>query len=183
MKSERDKSAFDDTPKHGEPISAQKKTGDPRQDENRREKTPPPIPQQPDSGQDAAALLKAFEVRIANLQAHVAELESRITELRTSRDRLQRSLNEFLGIQELSNILRTQRDPQLVVETLLPILRRILDFEELGIFLFVNDDGGVEPVGPVSSLIQKAAKDQYEDLGSSLGWRASARGQPRPPPT
>jgi two-component system NtrC family sensor kinase len=173
MKSERDRSASDDSRKRAESNAAQKKTGDQRQEENRRVRTPPLPSQQPDSGQDASALLKAFEERIANLQAHVAELESRIAELRTSRDRLQHSLHEFLGIQELSNILRTQKDPRLVVETLLPILRKILDFEELGIFLFVNNDGGVEPVGPVSPLMQKAATDQYEE--GILEWVVSQR--------
>ncbi len=173
MKSERDRSSFDDNPKRGEAHSAQKKAGDHREEENRRVRTPPPSQQQATPEQNASALLKTFEERIANLQAHIAELESRIAELRTSRDRLQHSLNEFLSIQELSNILRTQKDPRLVVETLFPILRKILDFEEMGIFLFVNDDSGLEPIGPVSPLIQKAATDQYEE--GILEWVVSQR--------
>jgi len=110
-----------------------------------------------------AELMASFEDQIDNLRSHIADLEARLSELRSSRDRLNNALNEFLNLQGFTEMLRATSDPRRVAEALLPLVRRIMDYDAMGVYLFNEAGTGIEPLNPAPAILNQAAQSQYEE--------------------
>lgn len=119
------------------------------------------------------ALVNSFEERIRKLRTHVSELENRISELRAAKDQARAAFDEFLSVQELSEMLRTTQDPFRVVEALKLLLHKFFEFDSLSVFLFNELKGGLEPLGRVSQELSRAARSQYEE--GIIDWIFSER--------
>jgi PAS domain S-box-containing protein len=107
--------------------------------------------------------MTSFEDQIGKLRSHISDLEARLSELRSSRDRISSSLNEFLNLQGFTEMLRATSDPRRVAEALLPLVRRILDYDAIGVYLFNEAGNGIEPLNPAPAILNQAAQSQYEE--------------------
>ena len=55
-----------------------------------------------------ASLVASFEDRIARFKEHIEHLEKTISELRSAKDRARSTFDEFLNVQELTDMIPTQ---------------------------------------------------------------------------
>jgi len=127
----------------------------------------------PQFDEKISALVDSFEQRIRKLRAHISDLEARISELRTSKDRVRTAFDEFLNIQQLSEMIRTKQDPHRVVEELLTLVHKFIEYDAMGIYLFNDVSGGLEPLGPVPQMLNRAARSQYDE--GIIDWVISER--------
>jgi PAS domain S-box-containing protein len=110
-----------------------------------------------------SALMSAFEEQIGNLRNHISDLETRLSELRASRDHIINSLNEFYTIQGSGEMLRTTQDPLRVMDVLVRQMRKFVEFDTLGVFLLADTGQGIQPLGPTSSRLNQAAESHYSE--------------------
>ena len=110
-----------------------------------------------------SALVSSFEDRIRKLRAYIADLEERVGELRTAKDRDRAAFDEFLNVQELSEMIRTTRDPNKVVEALAQMVRKFIEFDTMGIYLFGETARELEPLGVLPAPLNQAARSQHDE--------------------
>lgn len=117
--------------------------------------------------------MSSLEERINQLQARITELEARVNELRVSRDRVNGTLNEFLNLQSLSEMVRSTRNPRSVVSALGDLVRKFIEFEDMGVFIFGEAAAGPQPLSPVAPELLRAAQSQHAE--GILDWVVSER--------
>lgn len=127
----------------------------------------------PEINEKISTLVESFEERIGKLKAHISDLEARLDELRIAKDRVRSAFDEFLNVQELSEMVRSTQDPAKVVEALTNLIRRFVEYDAMGIFLFDRKRGGLESLGPTPARISRAARSQYDE--GIIDWVISER--------
>lgn len=120
-----------------------------------------------------AALVESFEKRIHKLRRHITDLETRIGELRTAKDEVKASFDEFLNLQELSEMIRTTQNPGKVVDALAKLARKFIEYDSLGIYLFEGKTGGLESLGEAPAHLTQVAHSQYDE--GIVDWVVSER--------
>ncbi len=109
------------------------------------------------------SLVASLEEQISKLRAHISTLESRQRDLQTSKDRLTSVLDEFIRVQGLSDLLYCTQNPLKVVESLADALRKFIEYECLGIFLFDESGQAIQPLGSSAAALIQAAQSQFEE--------------------
>ncbi|GEM_PF-1995694 len=127
----------------------------------------------PEINNKIAKLVESFEGRIRKLKEHVSELEARLDDVSTVKDRFRLAYEEFLNIEELNQMIRGTQDPGKVIEALRSLIGRFIEYDALGIFLFDASRKRIEPLGPVAARLSQAAQSQYEE--GILEWVISER--------
>ena len=117
--------------------------------------------------------MSSLEEQFGQLQARVSELEARLLELRTSRDRLSGTIGALLNLEGLNEMVRRSSDPRTVLRSLHEVLAKFLPFEDLAIFLFAEGGKGLEPLGHAPPELVRAAQSQLEE--GVLHWVVSER--------
>ncbi|TKJ42251.1 hypothetical protein CEE37_00815 [candidate division LCP-89 bacterium B3_LCP] len=120
-----------------------------------------------------AVLVESFEKRIRKLRSHINELEVRIGDLQTAKENDRASFDEFLGLQELSEMIRATSDPEKVVEALFQIVQKYIAYDQIGVYLFDVRNGELEPLGSAPAKLTQAAQSQYDE--GILDWVVSER--------
>jgi PAS domain S-box-containing protein len=120
-----------------------------------------------------ATLVESFENRIHKLRRHIADLETRIGELRTAKDEVNASFDEFLSLHELSAVIQTTQDPARVVKALAELVGKFIEYAGMGIYLFADKAGGLEPLGEAPARLTQAAQSQYDE--GIVDWVISER--------
>jgi PAS domain S-box-containing protein len=120
-----------------------------------------------------AGLVASFEDRIRKFKEHIAALEARINELQAAKDRARSAFDEFLNIQELSEMIRNTHDPGKVVETLGNLIRKFIEYDAMGVYLFGPGGQRLEPLGAQPARLNQVAQSQYEE--GIIDWIISER--------
>jgi PAS domain S-box-containing protein len=108
-------------------------------------------------------LVASFDERAEDLHRHISDLETRLSELSASRDRLQHTLDSFLNLENLTDILRSTQDPLKVVVALQRVLSKLEIYDDMGIFLRDEVGKGFQPLGPMPAELVQAAQGQYDE--------------------
>lgn len=119
------------------------------------------------------ALVESFEKRIRTLRTTISELESQVSELRSAKDRVKAAFNEFLNVQELTDMIRTTQEPEEVTESLKKLVGKFIQYESMGIFLYDEERTGLRILGAVPSLLTKAVRNQQSE--GIIDWVISER--------
>ncbi len=159
------------------PDSNPKRTSSPSDSGGERRNDRPHRPISPDVepvfDDKLAALVASFEERIAKFKAQVVSLENRITELQSAKDRAKSAFDEFLNVQELSDMIRHTHNPPKVVKILTDLLSKFIDYENLGVYLFSDTKNNLDPIGSQYARLQQAAQSQYDE--GIIDWVISER--------
>ncbi len=127
----------------------------------------------PEFDKKIASLVASFEERIAKFKEHIANLENKINELRKTKDRARSAFDEFLNVQELTDMIRSTRDPAQIVDILANLVSKFIDYEALGIYLFSKAGSKLEPLGSQPVRLYQAAQSQLEE--GIVDWVISER--------
>jgi PAS domain S-box-containing protein len=128
---------------------------------------------EPEFDEKLAGLVASFEDRIRKFKDHIADLEARVNELRAAKDRAKSAFDEFLNIQELSDMIRNTHDPGKVVEILGKLVRKFIEYDAMGVYLFSQSGSRLEPLGPQPAKLNQVAQSQYEE--GIIDWVISER--------
>ncbi|MCX6640524.1 MAG: PAS domain S-box protein [bacterium] len=120
-----------------------------------------------------AALIDSFEKRISRLQTHISGLETQIAELRNAKDKVRNALDDFLNVAELSEMLRGTLEPVKVAESMRASLKKFIEYDTIGIYLFNDGRTNLEPLGTISASLNRSTRSQYEE--GVIDWVISER--------
>ncbi len=110
-----------------------------------------------------ANLVASFEERLEKFKKYIAELEGRIEELSAGDSRTRASFDEFLEVGELTGMIRTTPDPGEVVQLLVQLLAKFIEYEAIGVFLFDEKRSRLQAIGAVPEKLARAAGIQYQE--------------------
>lgn len=110
-----------------------------------------------------ASLVTSFEERIEKFKDYIAELEKRIEELQSAKARTKTTFDELLDFQELTDMVRATLNPEDVVQELLRLTAKFIEYEAMGIFLSNEKDAGLKPLGKPPSALRRIAKSQFDE--------------------
>ena len=110
--------------------------------------------------------VKELEVRVGALEEENRHLQERLNRGQREYVQLRESMNELLNLHDLSEAISTSFDTADILDSLMDLSGRFIDYESCGVFALEEEGARLQPMalrGAESSSLQERIREQWDD--------------------